>query len=96
LNQQAYKVRLYPVAKQNLRQLRRDNPRIHREVESVLIDLAFDPYPPQAQELRDNYAGVWRIKIDGWRILYQVDEPDRTVAVINVKRRDRDTYRKLT
>jgi mRNA-degrading endonuclease RelE of RelBE toxin-antitoxin system len=76
--------------------LRQDNPRIQREVESVLVDLVFDPYPPQAEELRDNYAGIWRVKVDGWRILYQVDEPDRTVSVINVKRRDRDTYRKLT
>ena len=75
----------------------RDLPeRIRREVSEVILDLANDPYPPTAEELRDNLAGTWKIKVDGWRILYEVDEPDREIKIVNVKRRDKDTYRKLT
>lgn len=91
-----YRLKPYKGLSQLLRTLRQSNERLAREVESILLDLAYDPYPPTAEELRDNYAGIWKIKVDGWRILYQVDEQDRVVKIVNVKRRDRDTYRKLT
>jgi addiction module RelE/StbE family toxin len=91
-----YKLRPYPSVKRQLRRLRQSNERIARAVEEVLADLRFDPYPPTAEELRDQYNGIWKIKVDGWRIFYQVDEQDRVVIVIGVKRRDRDTYRKMT
>jgi mRNA-degrading endonuclease RelE of RelBE toxin-antitoxin system len=86
----------YPAVKSQLRQLRQTNERLYREVEDILAGLKSDPYPPIAEELRDNLAGTWRIKFDGWRFMYEVNEQDRIIVIIKIARRDRDTYRKLT
>jgi mRNA-degrading endonuclease RelE of RelBE toxin-antitoxin system len=75
--------------------LRQTNERIARAVEEILADLRFDPFPPTAEELRDQYTGIWKVKVDGWRIFYEVDERDRVVTVVAIKRRDRDTYRRM-
>jgi mRNA-degrading endonuclease RelE of RelBE toxin-antitoxin system len=45
-----------------------------------------------AEELRYQYRGIWKIKIDGWRIFYRVDEVEKVVTVIAVKRRNPNTY----
>lgn len=69
--------------------------RIQKDVAQAILDLADMPYPPNAEELRDQYTGTWKIKVDGWRIFYRVNEQDRIVTVIAVKQRNRDTYRRL-
>jgi mRNA-degrading endonuclease RelE of RelBE toxin-antitoxin system len=74
------------------RQLRELPGRIGQEVNRAIIDLQSDPYPPDAEELRDQYSGIWKIKIDGWRIFYRVNNVDQVVTIIAVKRRDRNTY----
>jgi addiction module RelE/StbE family toxin len=73
-------------------QLRTLPGRIQEETTQAILNLRDEPYPPDAEELRDHYRGIWKIKIDGWRILYQVDEKALTVTVIAVKRRDPNTY----
>jgi mRNA-degrading endonuclease RelE of RelBE toxin-antitoxin system len=77
------------------RQLRQVPDRIAQEVHEIILALQDDPYPPNAEELRDQYRGIWKIKIDGWRIFYRVNEADQLVTVIAVKRRDRHTYTSL-
>lgn len=74
------------------RQLRQVPDRILGEVQAMILGLQEDPYPLNAEELRDQYQGIWKIKIDGWRIFYRVDEADQIVTVIAVKPRDRNTY----
>jgi addiction module RelE/StbE family toxin len=74
------------------RQLHRAPDLIRRAAVALIRALLHDPYPPQAEQLRDHYAGIWKIKVDGWRIFYRVNEQDRVITVIAVKRRDRDTY----
>lgn len=74
------------------RQLRTLPNRIRQEVSRAIDDLVSEPYPPDAEELRDQYQGIWKIKLDGWRIFYRVNETDRLVTILSVKRRDRNTY----
>lgn len=88
-----YTLKRHPNVK---RQLRLVPDRIIKDVAQALLALIDDPYPPNAEELRDQYKGTWKIKIDGWRIFYRVHEQDRIVTVISVKRRDKDTYRRLS
>lgn len=78
------------------RQLRLVTDRRIKDVAQALLALIDDPYPPSAEELCDQYKRTWKIKIDGWRIFYRVNEQDRIVTVILVKRRDKDTYRRLS
>lgn len=74
------------------RQLRQVPDRIASEVQAIILALQDDPYPLNAEELRDQYQGIWKIKIDGWRIFYRVNEAELLVTVIAVKPRDRNTY----
>ena len=74
------------------RQLRQVPERIAGEVRAIILALQDDPYPPNAEELRDQYQGIWKIKIDGWRIFYRVNEEDKLITVIAIKPRDRNTY----
>lgn len=69
--------------------------RIRPQVNDTIDDLAHDPYPPNAEELRDHYQRVWKIKVDGWRIFYTVNEADRIVKIISVQRRTPNTYIRL-
>jgi addiction module RelE/StbE family toxin len=88
-----YQLKYYPGVQRKLRTLPE---RIRRDVTAVILDLVNDPYPPTAEPLRDQYTGTLKIKVDGWRIFYRVDEQDQVIGIVNVKRRDRDTYRRLT
>lgn len=87
-----YLLKWYPQVK---RQLRAVPDRIKADVAQAILDLRSDPYPPTAEELRDQYAGIYKIKLDGWRVFYKVDESDRVVTVLAIKRRDRYTYRSI-
>jgi mRNA-degrading endonuclease RelE of RelBE toxin-antitoxin system len=87
-----YQLEWYPQVRRQLRQL---PSRIQREAAQIILDLPSDPYPPTAEGLRDQYAGILKIQVDGWRIFYRVNEQDKIVTVIAVKRRTRDTYRSI-
>ena len=80
---------------QQLDELARRSPRLAREAAEIILHLLDDPYPPTAEWLRDQYADRLKIKFDGWRIFYKVYEQDRIVAVLAIKRRDRETYHRM-
>lgn len=82
-----YRLKLLPLARQQLKEL---PARIQNEVKGILYDLHFEPYPPNAEELRDHFKGIWKIKVNGYRIFYQIR--DDQVVVINIKRRTPSTY----
>jgi mRNA-degrading endonuclease RelE of RelBE toxin-antitoxin system len=35
----------------------------------------------------------WRIRIGNWRVIYTIDDAERLVTVVTVRRRREDTYR---
>jgi len=55
------------------------------------IGLGKEPVPPNS-ELQRELAGRFRLKIDGWRILYKIDETDRVVTVLAIRPRNPSTY----
>jgi mRNA-degrading endonuclease RelE of RelBE toxin-antitoxin system len=61
----------------------------------MVSDLAPEPKPVAAKELRDR-PGYYRIRLDGWRIIYRVDEEGETVTVLRVRRKTGpETYQDL-
>ncbi|MEZ4658974.1 MAG: type II toxin-antitoxin system RelE/ParE family toxin [Caldilineaceae bacterium] len=82
-----YRLKLLPPARQQLKFL---PARVQNEVKGILHDLRYEPWPPTAEELRDHFQGIWKIKVDGYRIFYQVRGDQ--VIVINIKRRTPNTY----
>jgi hypothetical protein len=44
-------------------QLRSLPGRIRKETVQAILNLREEPFPPDAEELRDHYKGIWKIKI---------------------------------
>jgi mRNA interferase RelE/StbE len=74
------------------RQLRNLPGRIQQEATQLILALQDEPFPPISEELRDQYKGIYKIKVDGWRIFYRIDVHERTIDIINIKRRTPNTY----
>ena len=75
-----------------LRQFRRLHGRLKDDFVAEIQGLLADPYPPYAKAMRDEWAGYYRIHVDGWRLVYRVDERTRIVIIERIRRRDANTY----
>lgn len=74
------------------RQFKRLSPRLKREFLAEIELLLDDPRPPYAKPLGREWTGAYRIQIDGWRLIYEVDEGDQAIIVIRIAQRSADTY----
>ncbi|HYN89858.1 MAG TPA: type II toxin-antitoxin system RelE/ParE family toxin [Ardenticatenaceae bacterium] len=57
---------------------------IRQRVRRLIRTLAQAPRPLGSLELREA-PGLYRIRLEKWRIIYQVDDEARTVAVLRVR-----------
>ncbi len=80
-----YNVSLNPAADRELGKAPR---RIAAEIAELLAELILDPRPPDALELR-GHAGYYRVRINGYRVIYRLSESRRRVRVLRIQRRDR-------
>ncbi len=81
------------VVKQSvLKDIRRIPTVVLRRVRESIARLAQEPVPPQAQPL-SGYAGIYRIRVGSYRILYEVAHEIRIITVVRIGHR-RDVYRK--
>lgn len=64
---------------------------IREEVIDVVLAPQDDPYP-EGSELQDNLSHRRRIRVGGWRIIYQVKEADAKVTILAIRSRNRNTY----
>lgn len=85
-----YRIRYADEAKRDLRELPGNyRQRIRRLIES----LPGTPRPRRAKELRDR-PGRYRIRVDGWRLIYRIDEEDEAILVLRIRRKSGpETYR---
>lgn len=61
---------------------------VRSQARQTFRDLAKNPYPDGAKELRGK-PGVYRIWLAGrWRIAYKVNDEDKMVHIIRVRRKD--------
>ena len=63
----------------------------------IIRDLRDNPHPEDSKGLQPGRElhGLHVIRVDGWRIVYQVKEDDQIVAVLAFKKRGADTYLNL-
>jgi mRNA-degrading endonuclease RelE of RelBE toxin-antitoxin system len=57
----------------------------------AMLDLRDEPRPPNS-ELQRELERRYRLKIDGWRVFYKIDDRDKVVTVLEVRPRNRNTY----
>lgn len=65
--------------------------RLRSEMVEAMLELRDDPRPANSElqrELQDRY----RLKIDGWRVFYKIDDEDQVVTVLEIRPRNRNTY----
>ena len=87
-----YRLRILGDAK---RSLTRMSPRLAQQAGEIILDLAEDPYPSDSEPLGRELEGRYRIRVNGWRIIYLVNETDRIVTILTVRQRDERTYLNL-
>ena len=84
-----YQLDISSKAHRQIKQVLPESKRI--EVTQAILDLREVPSPPNSQlerELSDRH----RLKINGWRVIYKVNEQDRVIVVLSVRKRTRNTY----
>jgi mRNA interferase RelE/StbE len=55
--------------------------------------LALDPRPSGSKRLVG--TPLWRLRIGDLRVIYEIDDKTRTIAIARVGRRSERTYRRL-
>lgn len=65
--------------------------RLCAEIVQAMLDLCDEPRP-QNSELQRELQHRYRLKIDGWRVFYKIDDQDKVVTVLEVRPRNRNTY----
>jgi mRNA interferase RelE/StbE len=60
---------------------------VRQRVRRIVKPLLDDPYPPEAEQMRDDLQELWRIQLDAWRIVYSVDEEILIVEIVQVGRK---------
>ena len=79
----SYRTRLSDQGKRDLRRL----PGYIRQRASRIVDnLANDPRPFDAVELREK-PNHYRIRLDNWRIIYRIDDENSQVVLLAVRRK---------
>jgi mRNA interferase RelE/StbE len=88
----SYRIRITETARHEMRRLPGHvRQRIRRRVE----DLATDPTPTDARELR-GLPGRYRLRLLDWRIIYRVDRLAETVLILTVRRKEGpETYERI-
>lgn len=83
----SYALRILPHAE---KQLSRLNSPIYDSVKARIFELRDTPRPPGCRKLRDREG--WRIRIGDYRVIYKINDIEKTVAVIQIGHRS-DVYR---
>jgi mRNA interferase RelE/StbE len=77
-----------------VRELRKLDHPVRRRVARAVTALAMDPRPPGSRSLAGQPAGVMRLRVGDYRIVYQVEDDRVVVTVVRVAHR-REVYRNL-
>ncbi len=79
----SYRLRVTTVAEKEINRLPGN---FRQRVRRLVRSLADNPRPVAAKELR-NLPDRYRIRLNGWRIIYRVDEEDQIVLILTVRRK---------
>jgi mRNA interferase RelE/StbE len=83
-----YTVLLRPAADRDRRSLPPDT---RQRIAQALLSLEADPRPPGAVKLAGS-RDRWRIRVGGYRIIYQIDDSSSQVLILRIAHR-REAYR---
>lgn len=77
------------------RKTHREMDRIHAPdfsyISKAILQLEDDPRPIGCRKLRGLEG--WRIRVGNWRVIYTINDDEKLVTVVSIRRRREDTYR---
>ena len=82
-----YRLEIKPSAQKELDAL---DDGVFRRIDRKIAALADDPRPPGCKKLK-GFKDLWRVRIGDWRVVYIVDDTNKTVIVMHVAHR-REVY----
>ena len=83
-----YSVRLRPAAQKELDEVRQ---RDYDSIAKVITSLEKNPRPSRVKKLAQ--SGLWRLRVRDYRVVYAIDDANKSVIIVRVARRREDTYR---
>jgi mRNA interferase RelE/StbE len=87
-----YDVRIARQAERGLRRIRSGDPQSYRRIVISIRALAEDPRPPAAAKLTAFEPPAWRIRVGGYRVVYEINDDQVVVVIVNVAPRG-EVYR---
>lgn len=84
-----YRLDFMPGVQSTLREL---PARLRQDISEILLDLRDEPQPPDSFPLQRELAGLYRIRVDGWRIIYAIEEEAQVVRIESIRPRNEQTY----
>lgn len=87
-----YRLEVERRAERGLRHIRQGDPVGYRRVVAAIRALGDDPRPPGAAKLTAFDPPAWRVRVGQYRIVYEVDDDQVVVIVVNVAPRG-EVYR---
>lgn len=79
------------VEKRIEKETRRIPPRDRQRIDREIIALTSNPRPPHCKKLTEKEG--YRIRVGDYRILYTIDDKNKTVVIYRIKIRSEKTYR---
>lgn len=79
-----YRVRLAKRAERGLRAVRLGDPRTYQRVVAAIRGLAEHPRPVGSIKLTTFDPPAWRVRVGDYRIVYEIDDSEVVVIVVNV------------
>ena len=77
------------------RKTQRQLDRIHEpdfsRLAEAILKLEDNPRPQGCRKLRGLEG--WRIRVGNWRVIYHINDPERLLTIVEIRRRREDTYR---
>jgi addiction module RelE/StbE family toxin len=59
---------------------------LRNRIKALIAALENEPRPARSKELRD-LPGRYRIPLEGWRIIYRIDDEEQVILITRVKRK---------
>jgi mRNA interferase RelE/StbE len=75
-------------------QLKRLPGKMRQRVRRAIDELGANPHPPQSKRLAmpETASKLYRLRLDQWRVVYVIDETQRRIYVLTVRKRPPYNY----
>jgi mRNA-degrading endonuclease RelE of RelBE toxin-antitoxin system len=86
-----YEIEFKPKASRQLRKIAKRNTKAYSDIKTAILTLK-KPFAAAGVKKLQDHDYQYRLKVNDYRVLYNVDKEISIVAIEEVKKRDENTY----